>query len=125
MMLFGVMETAVSAWSSPLAGAGPVEFCPPEMTMCPMHAGEPCCCGPDSARESAETGGLRFGAGCVGAPAPVPVVFPVSPLFRFLAPEDVLLEAPHLMPAAWSSPIGVELPSLGEPPTPPPQSDLI
>lgn len=127
MALYGAVETAVCATAPILMASAAVGTdCPPGMTMCPMHAGQPCCCNPENSAPAGDDGqgaeGPRFGAGCVGAPATPPVTYPVTPMFRFLIPEEAALESPA-EPAVW-------IPGADErasdaaisPLTPPPQS---
>lgn len=120
---FGVLETAVSALAPRLGGEAPVvDNCPPEMTLCPMHAGEPCCCGHEGPAEASTAPGSELGQGCLDAPEAPPVTFPVSPLFRFVLPESADLDRPLDVIAARLPAGSPDQSVFYAPPTPPPQS---
>lgn len=123
MGLFGVLETTVAALAPRMGGESTPEACPPEMKMCPMHAGEPCCCGaPEGEVPAAST--ARFAEGCLGAPESPPVAFPVTPMFRYLLPEPAGMELLGRT-TALSLPTEVRmLPAYVEPLTPPPRFAL-
>lgn len=128
MALYGAVETAVCATAPVLmsGAAGEAGACPPEMKMCPMHAGQACCCmaaeaGTAEAAGEADEGVAAFGAGCVGIPASPPVTHPVTPLFRFLMPETAAMETPD-EPVMWISFLHEPVSDAGAAPlTPPPQ----
>lgn len=122
MGLFGVLETTVAALTPRLGIEPGVEICPPEMTMCPMHTGEACCCGMTGESEPGTVPVAQFGEGCLGAPAAPPVVYPITPLFRYLVPETIALDRPLKAASAPLSDRGHALPAFNEPLTPPPQS---